>query len=384
MRILFIFILFFSKLSLASTDCDQVFENLDIIIPKEARIIHIPQLHYAGDTSNIYPKEYVEFEQEVTIKSQLSLAKTIMDYPNEIHVSEGIMDMLEGDPKKTGIRVSGDAPSLDQKIVESSMDSDFYKKSYDELTKKEKLLIYKSSVSLLLFFSGNLKAVYPEIENEKDFKKIMKGIKDVKRDIDDISNSIKHHRKNYEKVVELEMEKLKLYNKQTFLTKSQREYGLKEQVNSLSSKYPDKRIFFNYGMAHDFAYLFKEPSFYRLPNSLTVPERYLSHPEHALLLLRSTITKYSLSKEREEVTPEISLKNMIKDTQEAFDIIMKYVQNKGEKDIGMFCTIENKYLTDDELLWKAHSALKLKHQLQKDLNGQSKDNPKPSLINVPS
>ena len=345
---------------------------LPFSIPKEARIVHVPQLHYADGTKDIYPDEYSRFEQEMTIRSQLLIAKVIKENPDAIYISEstfGTFKKNQRDEIKIGYldyRIS-----VDQRMVESSMDSNFYNKSYDELKETEKLLLYRVGAPTIMFFLGYIDNLYPSIGSGTEVTYFLGEWEKLHEDMEKAHDIILENTSDRDRLYALAKELQIFKVRKNELLYRGREQLLEKQVRSLSSKYPKKKIFFVYGVGHDFAYLFRESSFYRLPHYKAIPQEYLSHPEWALSLFQYTSDRVALLSDYGAT--EISYKDrldMMDNYQESYDIIVNHVQNKmnnpseSDKVLNPFSISKKRYYEDTELLDKAAKAMQFKNILK--------------------
>ena len=345
MKYLLSTLLFLSHLAFA-TLCDQVFNEMAIHqIPEEARVVHVPQIHYTRSKLN-YPPEYDRFYREKTTKIQFSIARIIMNYPDEIYVYEGFLSSigLEEKTHRDHFKFfSQDNRSLiNRKTIQESMDLYFYKKNYNELTYKEKELLYKEGAMIILFLLGHIDFVYSSTKDKKVSEQIHETIRELS-----------YKGAPYKEIYPF------LYQK--------RELLLKEQVEELSKLHPDKKIFFIYGLLHDFSYLFDQKYFYRMPHSSILPEEYLKHPDHGAYLLSKVNNTFWFLHSQKRLSKEI-IQRMVSEAQESSDILKDFVQNRTEEDIGLFNLKADRYFSNKEVLKKSKEALAFKEYLENQLN----------------
>ena len=361
MKTLLICTMLFSKIAMASLACDQVFKKLSAdVIPKEARIIHIPQIHYAGPLT-AHLKNYNEFERENIIRTQLLIARVIASYPNEIHISEGPNINLHKKHKAIKLEhLNGELQTMSKDFIKKSMDPYFYEKPYNKLTDIEKELIYKHGSALLLLFLDHIDSVYSPEKSKHLAKWYIQELKSIGQKIEEAVRLVNKNYNNHQTKTALKEEINKLIAKRTTITFFLREKLLKEKVKLLSSENPDKRIFFVYGIAHDFTYLFKEDPFYRLPNYLSVTEQYLLHPFWALSLSDSMTNKFITLQETEGLSIE-NMEEMMKGYQMSYDIINRYIKYEKD-DISFFSKQDKHYLTKE-----AEKIMEFKRYLEHEL-----------------
>ena len=369
MKIFLTFLIFSAQLSFASALCDQVFNEMAIHqIPEEARVVHVPQIHYTGTELN-YPPEYAQFYRENIIRSQLLLARTMMTYTDGIYVSEAITDHLEAIHRdKMKIAYSDSRSVVDQKTVQNGMDPYFYKKTYDELTNKEKELLYEQGAAISLFLLGHIDHIYPSVKDSERLERILEKIMKITEKMESMNRHMNEY-KDYLKedyLTEVRKKFEQLYFKKYSLIFQERESLLKEQVEELFTLYPQKKIFFIYGINHDSAYLFNKKYFYRLPNYLTVSKKFLDHPDWGLDLLRTTSERF-MYLNREGMLSEEDMRRMIENYQESYNVLSNYIHN-SEDDMKLFSIQKDRYLTNQELLKEAKNAVKYKGYLKNQLN----------------
>ena len=240
-------------------------------IPEEAQVIHIPQIHYTK--LNPLRSEEYHFYKENIARTQLFIAKLIIDNKDSIFISESAaLDYFSTVDLNLGN--SGDGPSINKEIIEKNVRSDFYKKDFEKLTKKEKELLYFYEASTLLFFLGHIESIHSYIpKNIGGLCTTLKMcIKVIKMGIID-----KMNKKKNSSLEEIELEETKQDMRLNSIVMNDRESLLKAKVELLKKKYPNKKIFFIFGAAHDFSYLFEGESFHRVPDSVIIPEQYFPH-----------------------------------------------------------------------------------------------------------
>ena len=361
---------FFKKIEKKTLQVQEFFKELPLKlkIPKKAQVIHIPQIHYSKFPP-LYPKEYVQFVKESIIRSQLSIAKFIMANKDSIFISEYLVyDNLFNIHSEIE---DNDYILTNKEIVEQNVRSDFYKKDFEELTKEEKEFLFTKESSILLFFLGHIKAVHSFIPKDKMEKFVHDDIAEEVNEIGVKTKELEVEGMNLLEEGKLEevykiVEKIEKLNTDQYLMMAyQRELLAKEQVEVLREKYPNKKIFITFGNSHDFSYLFKDVSFYRVPDSLTVPEEFFSHLDQALTLFIHTSQRLSIAlSESEGSISKKEIKDFKKRYKRVHKILMSYLKNKGKYRVGSYSLDKERYLLDEEIKSKAEQ-VKLKiHELK--------------------
>ena len=368
---------FSKKLEKKTLQVQKIFEALPLKlgkihkIPKKAQVIHIPQIHYVKP-SLIHSNEYRQFTAENTIRSQLSIAKIIMaNIKDNIFVSEVLTKQTLSNMDSDDLNYDDGRPSINKKIVEQNVRSDFYKKDFEELTKEEKEFLSMHTATSLLFFLGHIKTVHsfiPKAERDKlTHQKIVEEISKIETRIREMIDEKKDLLEigKIEEAQRIEEIINQLNAKQYLIMMNQRASLLKDQVGMLQEKYPNKKIFIVFGFAHDFSYLFKDVSFYKVPNSVTLPEQYSSHLDHAMILLRTTSQRFNIAlSESEGSISKKEIQDFVKDYKRAYKIMMDYSKNKDKYPVSFSLLTRERHLIDEEIKSKVEE-VKLKiHELE--------------------
>ena len=272
-------------------------------IPDKAKVIHIPQIHRLPLAMTVF-RSLVRDPHSVnesTARTQFSIAKLMMEHKDSIFVSEHFLDDKVTKP--------GTLSGIIRKYF-FHVRPDFYKKNFEELTKKEKRALYFLGAAQVLSVLDHIESVYsyvPEDERNKKWSKIISEKSKENNQTDEI---------------------LAMSN----MFFDVRELWLKDKVEMLREEYPDKKIFFDFGLGHDFSYLFKRGSFYRVPDYVVLPEQFLFHPISTLSYSASLILRYNLFYDnvlsREESVPTKKLEGFKKDFERVHEVLEHYLENK--------------------------------------------------------
>ena len=323
----------------------------DYGIPEKARVIHIPQIHFYSGHKSMYPSEYLDKIQESVVRTQLNIAKIIMNHPNHIYIAEEIPRTLTNNEAGSFTfayeNKKGKTIRMNKDYIEKNIRRNFYKKSYKGLHKGladiEKELIYRVGSIPLLFFLGHINKVYSATTSPEKFKSIMDKIHPKNDDLSDQD----------------------VYNLRTLA----REAQLKKHVKSLLKRYPEKKIFIVYGAGHYLSDVFNSKYFYRLPEHFVYPEKYTESLHFAMILLNRSIFRYHYLKKRYGTLafdiPEEQIIQIRDNFRRVYDILMSYTHGKKPGEISTYYDPEkNKYLTAEELLTKAYKAFDFKLDIE--------------------
>ena len=335
-------------------------------IPKKAQVIHIPQIHYSNFSPS-YPEEYLRFFRESIMRTQLSVAKFIMTYKDSIFVSESLIYNNVFNIDIENLEYSDNQFPINKEIVEQNIRSDFYKKDFDELTKEEKYFLYIHDASILLFFLGHIKSVHSFIPKDKRERFVHDDISEEINRIEVKNKELEIEGRNLLEEEKIE-EALKIVTKITQLNAKQyllitnvRESLAKEQIEVLREKYPNKKIFMVFGNSHDFSSLFKDVSFYRVPDSVILPEEYYSHLDSAVNLLRIISQRFNVISQNRDGNgfSKKEIKDLKKGYKRVHKMMMSYLKNKDKYPVGSYSLEKNRYFLDEEIKRKAEE-VKLK------------------------
>ena len=305
-------------------------EETQVILPEEARVIHIPQI-------DNYPIPLPSFSsdektKEFVVRTQLNIAKIIRKHPNHIYIAEAVSHTLTNN-KVDFISYRDKGERVDKNVVEKNMRYDFYKKSYKDLTDKEKELLYEIGSIPLLFFLGHIDKVYSPSTSPEKFEKLMDKTNAAGTDLLDHNT----------------------YS----LNASARESQLKEQVDILLEAHPNKKVFIAYGAGHYLSDVFNSKYFYKIPETFIYPLEHIESLHFAIgMLYHSTVRYHHLEKiQGTEGFSEEQTIQVIDGFQVASDILRGYTNGKKPSEISTYYDPrKNKYLTVEELLEKANEA----------------------------
>ena len=363
----------FSKLWKKNPTVQKIFEALPLEfgrthkIPKKAQVIHIPQMHYTPLPS-LYPKEYVQFIKENTARTQLSVAKFMMTHKENTFVSEGVaIDMLSSDT--LSLKYDDNRSSIDKEIIKQKVRSDFYKKDFEELTREETELLYMYGAPVVLLFLDHIKELHPYISkvdrDKSTIQKISKEIDRISSTINDKIDLLQESNVTEEQILRDEISSLDA--KKYSMIMNQRESLIKDQVKVLRNKHPNKKVFFIFGAAHDFSYLFEKSSFYRVPNSVIIPKEYLSHPANALHYSRSTSEKINYAFHFRDGVLRKEIQDFKKDYKRAYDLLMNSLKNGDKFPVRAFSMEKEGYLTDEDIRNESKNIINAIHHLDEAL-----------------
>ena len=329
-------------------------------VPEWARVIHIPQVHYA-QTINFLSDEYAHFIKEVIAKNQVSIIKFIRQNKKGIFLSEGHLHSLDKRHRDLWLK-SNDSVDLENLLGNFEAHQD-----YKKLNEQQQKLIIELGGFFTSFLLGDINYIHQSgiFENEA---KAQERLYDYFRSVKQYNNSID----SSENITPSEIERLKqrkeelLFESQGFIFE-EREQDLKNHVMGLfDPEESDQKIFFVYGMGHDFSNKFNESYFYQIPPSCVVPEKYtLTNKMHYMLKnvlkllslraesLKADVDSFSYFKggiqKRKKVVPAEVVVSLRKSCEDNYNDLANYVQREKASESKVFNRVRNIYYPTDKL-----------------------------------
>ena len=325
-------------------------------IPQWARIIHIPQIHYTVIVGAL-AGEYSRFMKQHITHTQFLINQFIRQYPNGIYLEESQTSMRN--EKTRAIWLESNNPDFLKNLLE-----DFsIHKDYEQLDEGEQYALLRLGGLAIAFLSGDIDVVYPSssVEEQKltqvKFYHYLKSVVQLYRSPSQMQQMTPSER------MSLQKEREEINSNSNEFIFDEREGQLKRHVMELfKPKDSQQKIFFTYGMGHDFSDEFSDEYFYQVPLSCVISRGYLLTEKTQtvledimqLIVLKSKTSEsspYSLrfGVEKEKPPLEEILQLRKRACHENYELLNDYVQNENAQNSKVFNKNFEQYYSTEEL-----------------------------------